>query len=199
MQIRHLFQAAVLSSVAILATGCVSPSGSTPSEEVADIRTMRDDTLREAYEKWPDLEAKIKASPGYVVFRTGVIKILLIGTVNSYGVIVDNRTGKETYLKNFAIALGPMIELGIQRAVMVIEDTAEMDDLSKGGWNFGADAAIGLRLFGVGGGASATAIDPGVDVYRKLDTGVALGGTLFWARIKQKDEWNAATPPKAKR
>jgi hypothetical protein len=186
--------------VAAAAAGCVSPSGNTPEEQRADIRAMRDESLQQAYAKWPELKDDIAKAPGYAVMNNGIIKILIIGTAKGYGVAVD-KYGTETFLNDFVIAVGPGIEVGSSRGVIVFHDPVVMKAFCDGQWDFGADADAVFKFGDFGGAAIANDQGGPVEVYRVFQNGVGLHASIYWLHTGTDEDYQpapgtaAAAPP----
>jgi hypothetical protein len=186
--------------LAAFAAGCVSPAGETPEEWRADIRAMRDESLAQAYEKWPELKADIAKAPGYAVVNNGIIKILIIGTAKGYGIVVDN-TGRETFINDFAIAVGPGIEVGSSRGVIVFHDPVAMKAVIDGQWDFGGEADLAFKFGDFGGALLGNAHGGPVDTYRVFQNGVAIHASVYWLHTGIDPDYNptppAAAPPAA--
>jgi lipid-binding SYLF domain-containing protein len=175
--------------VAAAAAGCVSPSGDTPEAQRADIRAMRDETLSQAYARWPELKSEIAKAPGYAVMNNGLIKILLLGTVKGYGVAVDN-AGKETFVNDFAIAFGPAIEVGSARGVIVFHDPVALQAFIDGSGHWGLEADAIFKFGDFGGQAIWNSQGGPVEVHRVFQNGVGLGVMAYWLHSGTDDDYN---------
>lgn len=165
--------------LAASAAGCVSPEGETVDAQRADVRAMRDESLAQAYAKWPELQQKIQTAPGYAVMNNGITKILIVGWARGYGITMD-KAGKETFVDDFVVAVGPGIELASSRGVFVFNDPAALEAFKSGQWDFGADADAAFKFGDFGGAAIAADQGGSVDVYRVFQNGVGLHASLFW-------------------
>lgn len=171
---------------------CVSPSGDTRDEKRASAMTMHDEVLARAHTYWPDLQGEIDAGTGYAVFDSGVLKILIVGTANGYGVVVDNETGKRTIVDNFTIALGPGIELSNSNAVVVFHTPEALAAALDGedGWDFGASAMLGFEIGDFGGDTSTNSLDEHSSTYRDMNYGVGIHASVFWLDSDPDEELN---------
>jgi len=59
---------------------------------------MKNDTLQELYSKKPETRRLIKNAQGYVVFSNFNTQLLWFCTGNGFGVVVDNKSPKNTYI-----------------------------------------------------------------------------------------------------
>jgi lipid-binding SYLF domain-containing protein len=180
----------------VAAAGCVSPAGETPDEQRADIRAMREESLQQAYEKWPELKNDIAKAPGYAVMNNGICKILLIGTAKGYGVVTDS-TGQETFVNDFAIALGPGIELASSRGIFVFHDAVAMKAFCDGQWDFGADADAAFKFGDFGGALTTHSVGDVVDTHRVFQNGVGLHASVFWLHSGIDEDYNGTPAPAA--
>ena len=183
---------AALALCATALTACVSPSGDTKDQQLASAMAMHDAVLARATAKFDGLQAEIDNAAGYAVFETGVLKILIVGTAGGYGVVVDNSTAVRTIVDNFAIALGPGVELSRANAVIVFHTKEALQAALDGddGWDFGASAMIGLEIGDVGGDASTSSIGTQSSTYRDMDYGVGIHASVFWLDSDPDEELN---------
>lgn len=179
---------AALAAIALTAAACVSPSGDTPEQKWQSARSMRDEYLQIAKSDDTSLEAKLASAPGYLVADTFVMKILIIGSANGYGVLVDNRDHSETILDNFTLAVGPGIEIARIGGVIVFNDAAALDEFKKGLTEFGGDAEAAFKFGDFGGAARATDMGSATENYPLFVGGVALHASIFWAFLSHNEE-----------
>jgi hypothetical protein len=83
----------------VLAAGCRSPKGTTPQEKRNYTENMRKEALAELYKEHPEARSQLNNAPGYAVFSNVGSKIFMLATGSGFGVAVNNRTGKKTYMK----------------------------------------------------------------------------------------------------
>jgi lipid-binding SYLF domain-containing protein len=175
---------------AVAASACMSPHGDTVEEKRGSVQEMRRIVLEKAYEEEPELKSKIMSAAGYAVFDTAVTKILIIGTGNGYGLIVDNTTGAETITENFGIAVGPGIELSHTYGIAILNTQAALDAALSGDWNFGGTALLGFKFGDFGGSLDTLDLGGGADNYRLFQTGIGIHASLVWVDMDRDDELN---------
>lgn len=159
--------------------------GGTPAEQRATIQDQRTATLNELYAARPETRSKIQNAAGYGFFSNVNVNLLVVSSENGYGVVHDNQTGKDTYMKMGSAGVGLGAGLKDYRAVFVFNDANMMHQFVDSGWDFGgqADAAAKTGQQGASTGAAATAAG-GLEVYQFTKNGIALQatvqGTKYW-------------------
>jgi lipid-binding SYLF domain-containing protein len=139
--------------------GLFGPKGDGPDEKKATVRQQRDEMLAELYSSKPGLKETIKKAAGYATFKNVNVNLLLLATANGYGMAVDNKTGKETFMRMASLGGGVGAGLKDVRVVFIFHDPATMKQFVEEGWQFGgqADAAAKYKDTGVAGEQSAKA------------------------------------------
>ena len=174
----------------LLQTACVSPHGDTVDAQRGSALLMHDQVLETATKRWPQLQKEIDGAAGYAVFDTVVMKILIVGTANGYGVITDNATQAKEFVNTFTIALGPGLEASRSQGVIVLHTPEAVRAASKGEWDFGADASIGLQIGDFGGDTSTASTGGHATAYRNMDYGLALHASIFWMKVSADEKLN---------
>ncbi len=177
-----------LAAIAMSAAACVSPGGDTRDQKWQSAHAMRDEYLQIARSDEPGLEAALAAAPGYLVMDTFVLKILIIGTANGYGVLVDNRDHTETIVDHRTLAIGPGVEVARVGGVIVFHDAAALDAFKEGLTEFGAEAAAALKFGDFGGSVRGNTTGSSTTNHELFVGGVALHASIFWAFISRDEE-----------
>ena len=179
---------ALLVGSSLLAGGCRAAKGAegnTPAEKRSVIQSETQKTLDELYAAKPEAKDKVAKSVGYGYFSNVNVNLLVLSTENGYGVVHDNASGKDTYMKMAGAGVGLGMGAKDTRVIMVFTDPKVMKDFVTKGWSAGgsADAAAKTKEEGSAAGAGATAT-PGMEVYQFTKAGLALQatvqGTKFW-------------------
>jgi len=201
------------SAFAIFAASCTGPRGASLDDKRDFVRKMRDQTLEQLYEGNPGLRARVESAPGYAVFTNINIHMLAISGGDGYGLAVDRRTGKETFMRVAEIGGGPGIAMRDFRTVFVFTGDQALDRFLAAGWQFsleGGAAAIssdrGAAAHGVAsvssggdqrasvqteaGRAAVEAAGQGVEVYQLTQAGLALHAAALGTRYFHDDELN---------
>ena len=188
----RLARAGLVSIVLItLVTGCMSPKGNTVAEKRQAAQSMRSETLAQLYKVHPYAKTQIDQSVGYGVFSNVGINLFLFSTASGWGVVHDQETGTDTYMKMYSVGVG--IGLGAKdfRGVFVFTERGALDRFVEEGWQAGgqADAAA---ISGEKGEAFAGAIDvaPGIKLYQITKHGLALMATIQGTKFWKDDDLN---------
>lgn len=186
-----------------VAAGIFGPKGDNPEEKRARIREERDKMLERLYEDKPELREEIAAAPGYGAFSNRQMNLFLMASGNGYGVVVDNQSGKETFMR--MASLGAGVGMGVKDldVIFVFNDAFTMREFVESGWQFGAQADAMAEAEGVGGGVGESGVvdttgggglssgasevldvEGDMEIYQITDKGVALqavvAGTKYW-------------------
>jgi lipid-binding SYLF domain-containing protein len=188
---RFLKIAACVAFVSIFILGCVTPKGNSVADKRNYVLNMKNETLSELYRQRPEAKAKIKKAAGYAVFTNINTNLFLFSSGNGYGVAVENRNGKKTYMKmNFA-GLGPGIGVKDFKAVLIFKNRQTFDEFVDGDWEFGghADAAAKSNEKGAAAGGEMY-IEDDIEIYQITEAGVALQATVTGTYFRQYAELN---------
>ena len=166
-------------------------SGDSPSEQRTTINGERDAALNELYAAHPATRDKVKNAAGHGYFGNVNVNVLLLSTENGYGVVHDNKAGKDTYMKMAGAGVGVGMGVKDYRAVIIFTDPAVMKKFVESGWDFGgqADAAAKAGDSGAAAGGTATGQSlAGMEIYQFTKAGIALQatvqGTKYWPDSK---------------
>ena len=161
-------------------------------QQRAEIRQMRDETLAHLYKAQPAAGNLIKKAAGYAVFSNFGLKILVAGGGSGSGVVVDNKTRKETFMKMAEVQAGLGFGVKKFRLVWVFEKKADMDRFTESGWELGAQSTASAQVSGTGADvfAGALSITPGVWLYQLTDDGLALELTAKGTKYYKDDKLN---------
>lgn len=129
----------------------LGPKGDSVQEKQANVRKQRDDMLAELFSAKPEMKERLKKAVGYATFKMTDVNLFLLASANGYGLLADNKTGKETFMR--VASLGGGVGMGVKdmRVVFVFNDAKVMNQFLEQGWQFGgkADAAAKYQDTGV--------------------------------------------------
>ena len=163
----------------------MSPDGVTAADKRADAQRMRTQTLAKLYATEPSARADIAGAVGYGVFSNVGVNLILLSAGSGWGIVHDNGTGREVYMKMLSGGLG--LGLGVKdfRGVFVFTTPEALERFTTQGWDASAQADAAAKS-GDKGGALSGAIDvaPGIKLYQITEHGLALQatiqGTKYW-------------------
>lgn len=168
------------------------PKGDNADEKRAAVQKQREEILAKLYAAHPDTKGKIKKAAGYGTFNNKNMNLFLLSTGHGYGVVKDNKSGKEFYMAMGSIGGGVGLGAKDLSVVFIFKNADAMNQFVETGWQFGGEADATAKAGDKGGGlAKEGAVDTGAnlfEIYQITDTGAALqatvAGTKYW---KDKD------------
>ena len=179
--------AAVLSSVLML-QGCAGGVNASATEQKNAITQMRSDVLSELYRQKASARTEVQSAPGYATFSNANVNVILASFGGGYGVVHNNSTGSDTYMKMGEVGLGLGAGVKDFRLVMVFHTAEAMQRFIEQGWAFGAQADAAAKAGDKGGAVGAEASVDDVTIYQFTEAGLALQATLkgtkFWVDEK---------------
>ena len=192
MQTKSILAAlAVPLLAASLLTGCVTAKGASRAEKIAYIQKMRDEALKDLAAGKPETRSMLRDLPGYAVFDSAAIKILMMGTGNGYGVVVDTKTGRETYMKAAQLSVGLGAGLKRTRTIVFFRSREAMKFMTDKGWSGGAQATAAIKAGDQGGAAGGReSVERDMLIYQLTDAGVDLTASIGGTKIWKDDELN---------
>ena len=166
-------------------------SGSTVAEKRASVQKMRAETLNKLYKIEPGARTRIRTAAGYGVFSNIGINVIFVSAGGGWGVVHDNRSGKNTYMNMGSAGLG--IGLGVKdfRGVFVFTRRKYLDWFVNRGWDASAQADAAAKA-GSKGDAWAGAVDiaPGIRLYQITENGLAIQATIQGTKYWKDDKLN---------
>lgn len=160
-------------------------------KERMEIKEKTQETLNRLYSLEPSARQAIKDSYGYAVFSNFGMKILVAGGGKGKGVAINNKTGKETYMKMLEIQAGLGFGIKKFRIVFVFANKEVFDHFVNSGWEFGGQTTAAAQYDDEGGGfAGAVSVSPGVWIYQLTDDGLALELTVKGTKYMKDDDLN---------
>ena len=172
--------------------GLFGPKGDNTEEKRTKVREQRDEILTKLYATHPEAKDKIEKGAGYGAFNNKSMNLFLLSTGHGYGVVVDNKSKKETFMAMGSLGGGLGLGAKDLSVVFIFKNADVMKKFVDTGWQFGGEADATAKAGEKGGGAAKEgAVDTGAslfEIYQMTDTGVALqatvAGTKYW---KDKD------------
>lgn len=154
-------------------------------EQRAELQTARENALDKLWVQDPSLKKVMEDSRGYAVFSNMGINLFLVSTQRGGGILRDNRSSEDIYMKMFSAGGG--LGLGVKNfaAIFIFHTDAAIDQFATQGWDFSAQADAGAQHKDDGDGVNtAVSAMPGTSLYQLTDSGLAaqvtLQGTKFW-------------------
>jgi lipid-binding SYLF domain-containing protein len=172
-----------------LVTACMSPKGNTVVEKRQSIQVMRSETLAQLYKVHPYAKTQIKQAAGYAVFSNVGVNLFLLSTASGWGVVRDNKTGRNTYMKMYSAGIGPGLGIKDFRGVFVFTSKSALTRFVEDGWDASAQADAAAKSGGKGDSwAGSVDIAPGIKLYQLTQNGLALQATIQGTKCWKDDE-----------
>jgi len=150
-----------------------------------DVMDMEQETLARLYREAPETKEKVKKAAGYGTFSNANVNLIFMSAGGGYGSIVDNATGKRTYMKMALGGIGLGLGAKDYRVVMVFKDKVTLAKFLESGWDFGAHADAAAKAGESGGELSGEGdIISGIEVFSMTESGLTLqatvAGSKYW-------------------
>lgn len=177
--------AALAAAFAISAAPALAQDEAAVIRDRHQVREMAHDALAALYEAQPGARPAIEHAAGYAVFSTFGIKIFFAGGSSGKGVVVNNRTQRQTFMQMVQVQGGLGFGVNQNRLIFVFTNENALRNFVQQGWEFGGQANLSAMAGGQGGMLSgAAAVSPGVYLYQLTQTGlsatITVSGTKFF-------------------
>ena len=181
----------ILFALVLMMASTVLAAKKTPDEQRAELNGMSEKVLARMYEKYPESKAAVRDCYAYCTISASGVKLGLFGDDHGRGVVVNNYTGKRTYVKMKEVSVG--INFGAKEydLLFLIANKTAWERFISGNIKFGSEVSA-QASDGVNGGtfANATAIANGVWVYQLDKKGLAVEMSFKGAQISQYKNLN---------
>ena len=175
----------LLGLTAMIIAGCSKPVGTTSDEKRDYAKSMRDATIEELYRKKPETREKVANAAGYGVFSNINIHLFLFSSGNGYGIVRNNATGEDVFMRMQLLGAG--LGMGVKdfRAVIIFKTPQALDTFTNKGWEWGGHADASAKANEKGGAATTAGdITKDMEIYQFIQSGIALqatlSGTKYW-------------------
>ena len=165
--------------------GELHPSDAAVVQGRQQVREVARESLASLYEIAPGARRAIERSAGYAVFSTFGVKLFFAGGTSGKGMVVNNRTSRETFMRMLQVQGGLGFGIAQNRLIFVFTTQEALNNFINQGWEFGAQANISAMAGGQGGMfTGAASIAPGVYLYQLTQNGLSatltVAGTKFF-------------------
>ena len=165
--------------------------GEKAKEEREKVRSMAKDELERLYKVRPSARAKVESAAGYGVFSNFGMQIFFAGGGKGKGVVVNNKTKQETFMKMVEVQAG--IGLGVKKfsVIFVFEQEQALNNFINKGWEFGSQGTAAAKVADKGASlAGAISASPGIWMYQLTETGLAVEITGKGTKYYKDDDLN---------
>lgn len=187
---RKLISAVIFSLLlALLLPGCATTGGSSVQEKRQAVLAMKNDVLADLYKLYPQAKSEIASAPGYAVFSNANVNVIFASFGGGYGV-VQEKSGKQTYMKMGEVGLG--LGLGVKdfRAVFIFKNKSTLERFIDSGWEFGGHADAAAKASEQGAAVGVEALIDHIVIYQITKSGLVLQATVKGTKYWRDNELN---------
>lgn len=190
MQVVNCYRSLAFVLMCLGLSSCASSSGENVNQQRQVVLEMRAKVLDELFVLKPSVEQQIMSAAGYAVFDNTNVNVLLASFGGGYGVVKNNVTGAQTYMKMAEVGLG--IGAGVKdfRVIFIFHNQAVLDRFVNQGWAFGAQADAAAKAGEKGGAAGGEVTVDNMTIYQITKNGLALQATIKGTKYWPNDELN---------
>jgi len=186
-----VFSFLVVVTMLTLASGCGPSAKLTVPERQKIVVDMETETLQRLYSEQPATRDKIRKAAGYGVFSNANVNLIFASAGGGYGVVVDNSTGRKTYMKMALGGLGFGLGVKDYRQVLIFKSKETLNKFVESGWEFGGHADAAAKAGESGGELSAEgAIGADIEAYAMTESGLAIQATVTGTKYWKDDDLN---------
>jgi lipid-binding SYLF domain-containing protein len=172
--------------------GCATPQGESAADKREYVQRTVRETLAEAYQQNPALRGKLQQAAGYGVFSNVGTKLLMLSTGHGFGLVHDNATGEETYMRMAEVGAGLGAGVKRFRAVLVFHHPQTLRHFVERGWDVGADIGVAAKTDQQGTqGSLGASLQQDIEIYQFTEQGLELAATLAGTKYWKDPELNA--------
>lgn len=171
-------------------SGCSLNNLKTPAEKRQYIVDMKNDTLNQLYRVKPHARRVINKAVGYAVFSNANVNVVIASFSGGYGVAVDNRNGRKTYMRMGEVGLGLGLGLKDYRVIFAFHTHRSMKRFVNRGWNAGGHFDAAAKASDKGKSYTGEALIGGMTIYHITKSGLALQATLKGTKFWKDKELN---------
>jgi len=147
--------------------------------------------LKELYKVEPSAKEKIANAYGYAVFTNTGVNLFVLSSGNGKGLLINNSTGKQTYMKMISFGAGIGIGIKSYYGIFVFDNSKVFNNFLDNGWSADGQADATADAGETGASVSAAMnIAPGVILYQIADKGLAAQATVQGTKFLVDNDLN---------
>jgi lipid-binding SYLF domain-containing protein len=140
------------------------------TKEQEEIRKMVQNTLQCLYKADPRTKAALEGAAGYAIVSNMGVKILVFSSGKGEGIVVNNKSRSETFMKRIELQAGLGFGVKKFRLIFVFDNEHALNSFVTSGWEFGGQPTAATKAGHKGGVMSgAASVSDGVWMYQLID------------------------------
>jgi hypothetical protein len=160
------------------------PKGDDVAQKQATVRKQSAAMIAQLVATNPEVNEKLKKAAGYATFSQVNVNLLLLSTANGYGMVVNNQTGKDTFMRMASLGYGVGAGVRDLRVIFIFNSPSVMRQFVDQGWQFGGQADLSAKYQNTGVSADQS-MKAGINF--KDGTIATTGSTDLSARANPQD------------
>ena len=189
MTIAQALKVSILLGIFFILSGCASNKATIAEQRMA-VLTMREQVVSELVAIKPSVQSQISQAAGYAVFDNANVNLLIASFGGGYGVVKDNATGQQTYMKMAEAGLGLGAGVKDFRAVFIFHNKDVLKRFVDQGWAFGAQADAAAKAGDKGAAIGGEVTVDNITIYQLTKSGLALQATVKGTKYWKDDNLN---------
>ncbi len=156
----------------------------------AELRSMRIDALNQLYKENPKAKKQIRSSAGYGVFGVMGAQILIFGGSGGRGIVRDNLTGRDTFMKMGSVSAGLGVGFKDIRTILIFRNRNILKQFLNDGWVFAGEASAVAKSGTEGGSAGELETPEGISIFQITKTGLMANGSVQETKYWKDEDLN---------
>ena len=166
-------------------------TGSNPQQDKRNaVLAIKNQALTDLYKTKPDVKHQIANATGYAVFSNVNLMMVFASIGGGHGVVTNNQTGQQTYMKMGELGVGIGAGLKDFRAIFIFHNAASLQRFVDHGWLAGVSSDITAKASDKGGDLSGAMAADSVTIYQLTESGLAVQASLTGGKYWKNDDLN---------
>lgn len=187
---KHLILISLLFSFSLFSGCATMKPNQTIMEKRLSILAMQNDTLTKLYDEKPTVRSQIDNSPGFAVFNSANVNVLIASFSGGNGILTNNQTGETIFMNMGEIGLGLGAGVKDFRIVFIFHTDEAMQRFLHYGLTVGGHADAAAKAGDKGFSLSQEMVADNVTVYQLTESGLALQATLKGTKYWRSETLN---------
>lgn len=171
-------------------TSCAITGSNSKASKRKAVLAIKNKILSDLYLIKPDVRQQVASASGYAAFSNVNLMALLISIGGGHGIVTNNQTGQQTYMKMGELGVGMGAGLKDFRAIFIFHNSASLNRFINTGWIAGLSSDAAIKASDKGGAISGSLAADSVTIYQLTESGLSMQMTLTGTKYWRNDELN---------